>query len=46
MPASQVCHKSFSHFLDSLHQYRKHALLDMTVALTGGASRSEPLLAW
>ncbi|GBO50462.1 hypothetical protein MFFDBJGM_03491 [Pectobacterium versatile] len=40
MPASQVCHKFFSQSLNSLHQYRKNALLDMTVALTRGASLS------
>ncbi|MCA6938618.1 IS4 family transposase, partial [Pectobacterium versatile] len=40
MPASQVCHKFFSQPLNSLHQYRKNALLDMTVALTRGASLS------
>lgn len=40
MPASQVCHKFFSQSLNSIHQYRKNALLDMTVALTRGASLS------
>lgn len=40
MPVSQVCHKFFSQSLNSIHQYRKKALLDMTVALTRGASLS------
>lgn len=40
MPAAQVCHKFFSQSLNSLHLYRKKALLDMTVALTRGASLS------
>ncbi|WP_414848925.1 IS4 family transposase, partial [Kosakonia quasisacchari] len=40
MPASQVCHKFFSQSLNSIHQYRKNALPDMTVALTRGASLS------
>lgn len=40
MPASQVCHKFFNQSLNSLHQYRKNALRNMTVALTRGASLS------
>ncbi|HGY4714613.1 MULTISPECIES: IS4 family transposase [Klebsiella] len=40
MSVSQVCHKFFSQSLNSIHQYRKNALLDMTVALTRGASLS------